>query len=207
MKKTTLGVALAISLFAGNAEAQTIEELRALATGRSAELNEYRLLLQDAAIPEQVIMVRSLLASEDRELRQIAQSHALFSASASLRLEALRAILNQKSTLLVQLTDLTDRTLIEAVRAFGGAYSTEEAIGSYSFSVRDPTSADCWGTRGMTQRDCEVEIVGDQVFFSYDGNGWSYQGQLTMTQSGTLEGAIRYREGNPASVVIDLKQR
>jgi len=187
--------------------AQTIEELRALASGRSAELNEYRLLLQDANVPEQIIMVRALLASEDRELRQIAEEHALFSSNVSVRLEALRAIFDQKSTLLVNLSNLTSSNLTEAVRAFGGSFSTEDSTGLFSYTVGDRTAPDCWGSKGHTQRRCEVEIVGDRVLFIYDGNGWDFQGQLRITQTGILEGDMRYREGQPATVIIDLKRR
>lgn len=204
MKGFVLGLALVLG--ASGAAAQTIEELRALATGRSAELNEYRLLLQSVPENEQIVMINALLQSQDAELRQLAMDFAVFSNSKKIKLQAVQGFLNSGAPVLVELANVSSFQYFDSfILRFGGTFSEERGDGLFSYLLPEPKGNGCWGERGISQRKCEFEIVGDQILFGYV-DGISVSGTLELTDDGVLAGTVFDNRRNTALMQIDLKK-
>ncbi len=199
MKGFVLGLLLAFGT--SGAVAQSIEELQALANERGAELQEYRLLIQNAGPDEQRVMVRALLKSEDGDLQSLGRDFALFSQDPVLRNELIRSILDSRRTLHVSFESEGEfpENLREHISGNSMGGTVHGSKGSVVHAIPEPSKdvANFW-----SKGDKSFRLAGDTISFD-GGNG---QWVATLQDDGMMRGSFSLFGRFSVPIEIDLRK-
>lgn len=179
--------------------AQTFEEIFSAAEAQVGDMTKFQQALQNPDQRMQYALVQQMLKHPDPALQRIAKEHSLFSTNPVMREAAIKAILDAKSTLRIQVKGSTESTaqIASFVTRAGGTYQSNE--GMMLWEVPEAQDEDCWGTRNS----CVFRQVGNSLQFNPGGYITSV---LTLGNDGVMRGNLTYNNTEFVAVQIDLKE-
>lgn len=196
---------LALALCAGTAQAQSFEDILGRAQSAVGDIGKYQEALQNPDLRLQYAFVQEMLKLQDPALQRLAKEHALFSSNPVMREAAIKAILDSRAMLRIQIagTEGTYDNVAKWVTSNGGTFVSNR--GELLVRANEPVTDSCWGT----DRHCVFRQVGSTVQYNpyYPGN---YTNNITailnLGNDGVLRGTLSHNGAETLQVQVDLKE-
>lgn len=176
----------------------SLDELNAAVDARVSALSTFQDALTDPDPRRALAALQIMIEQGDADQRRMAIRAGLYSTDLAIRSTVLRAILNGKPKLIVNIAPVGDKVNQYYPRSVAGLYGTLKpdqtatillSIGAYD------SEKDCWS---VGNNACRVALTADTVSLFIDT--W---GQLTLDTEGNLGGPATFSQ-TPVMLTISL---